>query len=269
MDLGINGKVAIVTGGSHGIGLAISEELARNGANVIVVARGQEQLDDAVKAIKVQGGQAASISADLTDINCYSGIVEKAIEIFGVPEIAVFSPVGPPPGAFDEFSDADFEESFHNVVTNFANFVRAVVPGMKEQRWGRIITVASGCGKSPVRRSTFHFDYVLANTVRPAAVGLARTLADELGSYGITVNGVPPGFIYTGEGYKDWFQQCADKLGQTFDEFMDNELKVIPMNRMGRPEEVASLCAYLCSQNAGYITGQYILVDGGRIESYT
>jgi 3-oxoacyl-[acyl-carrier protein] reductase len=139
---------------------------------------------------------------------------------------------------------------------------------MKERRWGRIVTVGSGHGRLPGRRSTLGFDYVLANTLRPSGLGLSRSVADELAPHGITVNTVPPGFIDTGANYEAFFQVCAEAVGQTYDQFIKDLINRIPMQRFGRPEEVASLCAYLCSQNAGYITGQYMLVDGGRMEIY-
>lgn len=268
MDLGIAGKVAVVTGGSHGIGRAISEELGRNGCRVVVVARGQTQLDDTVGAIEAEGGEAMAVSADLLDFASYPRIVAEASAQFGTPDIAIYSPVAPPPGAFDDFTDDDFDKSYSSVVKGFAHFARAMAPGMKEKRWGRIITIGSGCGKVPARFSSLHFHYVLANTNRPAALGLSRTLADELGPFGITVNTIPPGFIDTGENYAAFFQACADEVGQNYEEFMANELKRIPLNRFGTPDEISGLAAFLCSRQAGYITGQYIVVDGGHMETY-
>lgn len=268
MDLGITGKVALVTGGSHGIGRCIAEELGRNGARVVVVARGQGQIDATVAAIRAEGGEASGFSADLTNLDSYPAMVEAAKAAFAAPDIAVFSPVGPPSGKFSDVADADFETAFYNVVTSFAHFVRAVRPAMEERRWGRILTVGSGHGRLPGRRATLGFDYVLANTVRPSGLGLSRSVADELAPFGITVNTVPPGFIDTGEAYNAFFETCAEAAGQTFDRFMGDLIDRIPMKRFGTPDEVAGLCAFLCSQRASYITGQYMLVDGGRMEIY-
>jgi 3-oxoacyl-[acyl-carrier protein] reductase len=108
---------------------------------------------------------------------------------------------------------------------------------MKSQGWGRIVTIGSGHGRLPARRATLGFDYVLANTVRPAGLGLSRTIADELAPFGITVNTVPPGFIDTGAAYDAFFQTSADAVGQTLDQFQTDLINRIPMKRFGRPEE--------------------------------
>jgi 3-oxoacyl-[acyl-carrier protein] reductase len=268
MDLGIKGRVALVTGGSAGIGRCVAEELGRNGCKVVVVARGQEALDATVDTIRSEGGEATSFSGDLTMFDSYPAMVAAGEAVFGPPDIAIYTPVAPMSGGFDDYGDDDFDTAFKNIVKSFAHFVRAVSPAMKARNWGRIVTIGSGHGRLPARRATLGFDYVLANTVRPAGLGLSRTVADELAPFGITVNTVPPGFIDTGAAYDAFFQTCADAIGQTLEHFRQDLINRIPMKRFGRPEEVASLCAYLCSQNASYITGQYMLVDGGRMEVY-
>jgi 3-oxoacyl-[acyl-carrier protein] reductase len=268
MDLGIAGKVAVVTGGSRGIGRQISEELGRNGCRVVVVARGPEQLESTVATIRREGGEAIAVSADLTSFDSFPHIVERATAAFDVPDIAIYSPVAPPPGSFDEFDDEDFDRAYASIVKSFAHFARALTPGMKAKKWGRIVSIGSGHGRLPARRAVLGFDYALANTVRPAGLGLSRTLADELAPFGITVNTIPPGFIETGEQYRTFFERCAKVVGLSYAQFMENLIARIPVGRFGSAEEVASLCCYLCSKNAGYITGQYILVDGGHMQTY-
>jgi 3-oxoacyl-[acyl-carrier protein] reductase len=268
MDLGIKGKVALVTGGTHGMGRIVAERLGENGARVVVVARGRPGLDETVAAITAKGGEAVGVSADLTDFDTYHYISDEAAKVFAAPDIAIFTPVAPPAGGFDAFDDGAYDEAYANIVKAFRHFARAVVPAMKERRWGRIVTIGSGAAKSPARASVLNFDYVLANTVRPAGLGLSRSLADELGPFGVTVNTVAPGFIDTGEAYGAFFEKCAADAGMAYEPFMEAFLKRIPANRFGRPEEVGSLVAFLCSADAGYISGQYIVADGGFMQAY-
>lgn len=268
MDLGIAGKTALVTGATHGMGRSVAEELGRNGVRVLVVARGQAGIDETVAAIRSEGGEAAGFSADLTDLACYPRMVNAAQAAFDLPDIAIYAPVAPPAGSFDDFGDDDFDRAYQNIVKGFAHFARAVVPAMKERRWGRIVTIGSGAAKSPARKSILNFDYILANTLRPAGLGLSRSLADELAPFGITVNTVPPGFIDTGTNYTAFFDYCAREAGMPYDDFMASFLKRIPANRFGTPKEVGGLCTFLCSDFAAYITGQYIVVDGGFMQVY-
>ena len=268
MDLGINGRVALVTGGTHGMGRIVAERLGGEGVRVVVVARGRPGLDETVAAIVAKGGAAVGISADLTELAAYDYIADEAKKAFGAPDIAIFTPAAPPSGGFDAFEDDAYDQAYVNIVKAFRHFARAVVPAMKERRWGRIVTIGSGAAKSPARASVLNFDYILANTVRPAGLGLSRSLADELGPYGITVNTVAPGFIDTGEAYAAFFQKCADDAGMAYEPFMKDFLRRIPANRFGRPEEVGGLVAFLCSQDAGYVSGQYIVADGGYMQAY-
>src|SRR3546814_11274503 len=128
MDLGIAGKVAIVTGGSHGIGRAVSEELGRNGCRVVVVARGQAQLDSTVDAIRSEGGEAIAVSADLTAFDCFPRMVAEADDVFGPPDLAISYPVAPPSGMFDAFTAESFARAYADVVKGLAHFAPAVVP---------------------------------------------------------------------------------------------------------------------------------------------
>src|SRR3546814_9831700 len=137
MDLGITGKVAVVTGGSHGMGRAVAEELGRNGCRVVVVARGQQRLDETVEAITREGGQAVAVSADITRLESFPLIVEQAKAAFDLPDIAIYAPVAPPSGSFEEFDDEDLDRAYAYVVKGFAHFLRAVAPNMKKKKRGR------------------------------------------------------------------------------------------------------------------------------------
>lgn len=268
MDLGIRGRVALVTGGTHGMGRVVAERLADEGARVVVVARGRSGLDDTVAAIAARGGEAAGVAADLTELDSYDFIAAETAKAFAAPDIAVFTPVAPPSGGFDAFDEPAYDDAYSNIVKAFRRFAQSVVPAMKERRWGRIVTIGSGAAKSPARASVLNFDYILANVVRPAALGLSRSLADELAPHGVTVNTVAPGFIDTGEAYKLFFEYCAREANMEFEPFMEAFTRRIPANRFGRPEEVGSLVAFLCGRDAGYVTGQYIVADGGFMQAY-
>ncbi|GLU37351.1 SDR family NAD(P)-dependent oxidoreductase [Pseudomonas sp. NBRC 100443] len=265
MDLEIAGKVALVTGGSKGIGRSISLEMADNGCKVIVVAREQKAIDETLELIRAKGGTAIGISADLTVLENYQHVVDQATRELGAPDIAIFNLVAPKPGHFDDLTQADFDYAYHIVVSCFAALVRAVTPAMKEKRWGRIVTVGSGTAKQPVRSSA-GFSYVLANTHRIAAVGLTKTLAADLGPYGIALNTIGCGSVET-EQFKDWMQLRATENGITYEQMVERWCyQRIPLSRLGKPSDLAALCALL-SSNRLFTSGETILCDGGQVES--
>lgn len=265
MDLNINGRVALVTGGSKGIGRAISLELAANGCIVAVVAREQAAIDKTLALIAAQGGRGIGISADLTVLENYQKVVDQVTAQIGAPQIAVFNLVAPKPGSFEQLSQVDFDYAYHLVVSCFAALVRAVTPAMKAAKWGRIVTVGSGTVKQPVRASS-GFDYVLANTHRIAAVGLSKTLAADLGPFGIAVNTIATGSIET-EQFREWMQLRAAENAISYEQMVEKWcFQRIPMSRLGKPEDLAALCALLCS-NRLFTSGETILCDGGQVES--
>ncbi|MDB5970638.1 MAG: family oxidoreductase [Hydrocarboniphaga sp.] len=265
MDLGIAGKVAVVAGGSKGIGRAAALELARNGCKLVIAARTQKNIDEVVDVIRAEGGQAVGVATDLLQLDNYAKVLRAAEQAFGAPDIAIQSIDGPKSGSFHDLTEVDFAEAFHLSVLTFSRFVRSVIPHMKQQRWGRIVLIGSGAVKQPVR-STLNFSYALTNTVRIAAVGLQKTLASELAPFGVTVNTVATGVIDT-EQRAGFFKDRAADLGMSEEAWSQAFLSVIPMGRYGKPEEEASLAVYLCSQRAGYTTGETILCDGGFVQS--
>jgi 3-oxoacyl-[acyl-carrier protein] reductase len=265
MELGMSGKVALVTGGSKGIGRAVSRELASEGAKTAVVARGREAIDATVAEIMAAGGTAIGISADLSKLESYDAVVRETTERLGPPDIAVFNMETPAPGAFEELNEEAFAYAFHIVVLCYARLVRRVLPHMKAQRWGRIVTIGSGAAKQPVR-GNLNFSYALTNTTRVAAVGLVKTIAAEVASYGITLNSIGTGAIETGYS-SAWFAERAKEIGLDVESFMTGIRSHIPAGRLGQPEEMAALCTYLCSDRASYTTGETILCDGGMTNS--
>ncbi|WP_432197497.1 SDR family oxidoreductase [Streptomyces sp. bgisy027] len=265
MDLGISGKVALVTGGSKGIGHEASKLFGKAGARVVVVAREKKAIDETVDAIRDAGGEAAGFSADLTEVENYARAVEFARETFGAPEIAVFNIQAPKPGSFAALDDDDFRHAFHLVTICYANMVRAVLPGMIEKRFGRVVTLGSGTAKQPIR-TTELFSYVLANSTRAGAVGLNKTLAGDYGKYGITFNTIAVGSVET-DMARAWLQARADEAGVTYQDMLDRFFENNPLRRAGQPIEVASLAVFLSSVPGGYTTGETILADGGEVQA--
>lgn len=264
MNLGIGGKVALVTGGSKGIGRRISEMLGAEGCKVVVAAREQAAIDATVDAIRAAGGQATGVSGDLTDVGNYQAAVDAAKTVFGPPEIAIYNMLAPKPGAFSDLDDDDFRLAHHLVHVCYMNMVRAVLPGMKDAGWGRIVTIGSGTAKAPLRTTPF-FSYVLANATRPGAIGLNKTLAGDYGQFGITFNTVAVGSIVTDQSTA-WLNARAAESGKSYDKILSQFFANNPLKRPGKVDEVASLALFLCSQGSGFTTGETVLCDGGQVE---
>ncbi|MDB5985134.1 MAG: family oxidoreductase [Nevskia sp.] len=261
MDLGIAGKVAFVSGGTKGIGRATAELFAKEGCKVIVTGRGQAGVDEAVKSIKAAGGTVAGVAVDLTKAADVNRAIEFARDTFGSPDIAVTNVHlgaggAEGEGTFDTLKDEEYVKAFNDLAMSVVHLTRAVLPHMKQQRWGRLINVGSAAAKEPPPE----IEHLLHNIARAPVVVLNKTLANDLGPFGITVNTVGTGWILTPS-----VKLFADQL-QIGKENIENYIQKnfhIPVNRFGRPEEEGALIVFLASQYAGYITGTWIPVDGG------
>jgi len=262
MKLGISGRTALVLGGSKGIGRQIVRDFASEGTNVIVVARSQGPIEDAVSEARDLGVRAIGISADLDDLSCYAEIQAKARADLAEPDIAIYNRDTPPPGRFADVDEQMLTAAYHLVAVCFSRMVRVVLPHMEAQRWGRIVTIGSGTAKQLVR-DNLNFGYALANATRVGASALAKTIADEVASKGITINTIGTGYIDT-ESNRAWTRENAAAAGMDYDAFRNNLIHHIPVRRAGRVEDMSALCLFLSSELSGFVTGETILCDGGQ-----
>ncbi|KRA31502.1 3-oxoacyl-ACP reductase [Nocardioides sp. Root614] len=260
MDLGIAGKVAFVSGGSMGMGRATAELLAQEGCLVAVAAlpAHKESIDETVDAIRVAGGRAVGVAADLTVEEDVNRAVAECTFALGAPDIAIANVGGPGPGDFVDVANEDFTDAFQSMAMSMIYLVRAVLPHMREQKWGRIVNLNSGAAKEPPPE----LPHILANTARAAVVPLNKTLSNEFGKDGITVNTIATGYIGT-QRMQAYYEHLAAERGVTKEELVAALTANVPVRRVGTPEEMAGVVTFLCSEYAGYVTGEFIAVDGG------
>ena len=257
MDLGLKGRAAAVAAASAGLGRAVAHALAAEGCSVAVCGRDPGRVHDAAKAIaRETGARTVSIAADVGIAEDCRRFVEQAASAFGRLDILVTNTGGPRPGRFDAVSDSDWDAAFRNTLGNVIHLVRAAVPHMKRRKWGRIVNVTSISAKQPVD------GLVLSNAFRPAVVGMAKTLAAELGPDGILVNNVCPGYTRT-DRLMELARARAEAGGTTPEEIVAALARDVPLGRIGEAQEFAAVVAFLCSERASYVTGATIAVDGG------
>jgi 3-oxoacyl-[acyl-carrier protein] reductase len=261
MQLGLNKKVALVAAASQGLGRAVAQELAIEGASLILCARRARELEEVADSISQQTNVSVlSVPADLTIAEDIKRVIDKGIERFGQVDILVTNTGGPPAGHFESLSRESWEHAHRLLLMSVLELTRGVLPGMKERGWGRILNVTSIAVKQPVE------NLILSNSLRAAVTGFARTLANEVAEFGITVNNIMPGYTLT-ERVEQLAQSMAEKESLTPAEIKARWEKEIPMRRLGTPGEFAALAAFLVSERASYITGSSIAVDGGWIRS--
>ncbi|MFN8305473.1 MAG: SDR family oxidoreductase [Ferruginibacter sp.] len=258
MNLDLTGKTALVCGSTQGLGYASAVELALLGCSVVLMARNEDKLKEVLPTLDSRKGQAHQyLVADFTD----TAAVKKSIDGFvqnNRIHILVNNTGGPAGGQAINAKPEEFLAAFNNHLINNHNLVQAVVPGMKEAGFGRIINIISTSVKIPIA------GLGVSNTIRAAVANWAKTLATELGSFGITVNNVLPGFTKTVRA--DYVVASKAKAsGRTGEEVMKELVAEIPAGRIGQPEEFGAAVAFLCSPAAAYINGINLPVDGGRL----
>jgi 3-oxoacyl-[acyl-carrier protein] reductase len=260
MDFGLKGKVALAAASSAGIGRAVAEALASEGMDLVICSRRPEPLEEARRSLARHQGRVLAVPADLTEPAGVEKVVGEALENFGGVDVLVTNTGGPPAGPFEVHSPETWDLAVRQNLFSVLNLVREVLPGMRERGWGRIINVTSIAVKQPSD------NLILSNAVRAAVTGFARTLATETAADGITVNNVMPGFTRT-DRLTELAQKRSEIHGVDPDEIWASWHREIPMGRVGEPEELAALVAFLASEQASYITAQSIAVDGGWIKS--
>ncbi|MCB2184788.1 MAG: SDR family oxidoreductase [Deltaproteobacteria bacterium] len=257
MQLGIEGKVALVTGSSRGLGYGAARALAAEGCQVGLAARGKEALEQAAQRLaRETGAQVFARATDLSQAGEPAALAAAVRQELGPVEILVTNAGGPPVGRFDDFGPEHWQRAVELTLFAAQALVREALPGMRERGWGRIINLTSVSVKQPLP------GLILSNSVRAAVVGWSKTLADEVGPQGITVNCVLPGWILT-ERVEQLLAHQSQARGVSREEALAEVEKAIPLGRLGRPEELGSLVAFLASEQASYLTGGSFLIDGG------
>lgn len=258
MDLGFNGKRALVLGASRGLGAAIARTLAAEGATVFAAARNQDALAAWIGELPAeQRGRVVAARLDLADIASIDALADRLIGEGGV-DILVGNSGGPPPGEAREAKRSDWLVHFEAMAANLFHVAQRLLPGMTERGWGRIVTIVSSGVEQPIPR------LALSNGVRAAVVGWSKTLASEVAAQGVTVNVVLPGRIHT-ERVDQLDEAAATRAGATREAITKASIATIPAGRYGSPQEFADVVAFLASERASYVTGARIRVDGGLI----
>ncbi|MEW6055020.1 MAG: SDR family oxidoreductase [Bdellovibrionota bacterium] len=242
MDLKLKGKRALVLGASMGLGRSIAQMLASEGARVAICSRNKDQLEKTAREIKAE----VALPSDLTKPQAAINLVDDVKQKLGGIDILVTNSGGPPKGIFSEIKTEDWLSGFQGLWISAVEAIQAVLPEMKDRRWGRILLVTSVAAKEPMPSLT------VSNGLRAGLLGLSKSLSHEVARYGVTVNALLPGYTRT---------ERLRELGVSEEKMTAH----IPAGRLGEPEELAALATFLASEQAAYVTGQMIACDGGYL----
>jgi 3-oxoacyl-[acyl-carrier protein] reductase len=263
MDLGLKGRIVLVTAASAGIGLATARAFAREGARLALCARNATALEAVAAQIRAQyGTDVLAVTCDVSDAEQIEAMVAKVIAQYGTVHVLINNAGGPPPGTSGKVTDADWQTAFDLTLMSAVRTTRAVLPLMQRQRWGRVVMISSYSAKQPIP------DILLSNSLRLGVAGWAKTLATEVARDNVLINTVGPGWTRTDRVTQMLESRAASSAGQAT--AADAEAQVVrnvPLGRLGEPDEVADVIVFLASERASFVTGTFIPVDGGIVQS--
>jgi 3-oxoacyl-[acyl-carrier protein] reductase len=261
MELGLKGKVALVTAASKGIGFATARVLAKEGMKVAICSRSPANVEKARDLLSAEtGAEVLAVKADMTVREDLERLVDTASKNLGGIDVLVYNTGSPKSGTFGELTYADWEEATKLLLLSAVTLTQKVVPHMKSKKWGRLVYITSLTLRQPIA------NLVLSNTVRLGIAGLSKSLSKELAPHGITSNGIIQGYVRT-ERMAHLIEERASKTGTSVEEAYKELVKSIPLGRYGEPEEVGYLAAFIASERGSYLTGGMFTVDGGVISS--
>lgn len=259
MDLGLKGRSAFVGGSTRGIGFAIARTLAAEGAQVLICGRNGDDVESARRQIAGLG-HVHGVAADLSTPAGREDAVRTGLQAFGKIDIAVINVGGPPTGGLETLDLADWRQGYETLVESAVHLSRLLVPAMAERNWGRLLAITSFVARQPAD------GLLLSNSLRAAVAGLIRSIANEYGARGVTANTILPGYIRTDRMERVAAAQAALE-GQAADDKIAAISKAVPLGRIGDPQELADVAAFIASDRASYLTGASITVDGGMVRT--
>lgn len=261
MDLGLRGAKVLVTAASAGLGRATAHRFSLEGAQVVINSRNLANLQSTASEIaKETGNPIFTQAADLNNHTAIEKMVRNSADSMGGIDILVTNGGGPPIGTFDHFEIEDWHKAIQLMLNSTISLIKSTLPHLRQSKQATILTITSMSAKQPVP------NLILSNTIRPAVIGLTKSLANELGSEGIRVNSILPGMTRT-QRIEQLLNTSAKTNHTTLEQEHENWTKDIPLGRIGTPEEFANVAVFLCSPAASYITGVSLPVDGGRIQA--